>query len=1026
MARKKRIYISDLVKEIKSDALNAQSEYSKGTSTEKHLPSIVEFINSPEFLDFGPDNDQTPTPTPVQLLSLKAFYRGSPGNENLKLTQEEIDICHSLGFNDDENGDILGKWDNGEIFRELVLVWGRRCLTGDSLIPQKDGSWITINQLLQDRKTHSWTYDFKNDKNSFIDYVEVIPQGKDMVYEVETYSGNKIKANKDHRFLKKSGWSELSKLSVGDQIALTDSIPVFGNSNKISKEEAFILGAMTADGCCTKETLLTCSNSHLLYKFKNCLKTIDSNLQIKNDLNTKANSKKYQFRISNKKKNWIKYFNKKRQQTMVKSKENALKTLLKKWDLWGKKSKDKTIPEELFKCPKEVIDEYLSGLFSCDGNIGLKRNLKRKNNNLQFQFTSINKSQVELIQRILLKYNIFAKIRKKRVKSHIKCEKDITRHYNTYCYILDINRKDYVLKLINNINFIGKEKYIKLIHKHKDNIKNIKHNKFYYSKIKNIRKIGYEDVYDLQVSEKEELQNFVSNLFINHNSGKDWCTGIIAAYEACRLLEISNGDPYSFYNLDRGNEITILTVAGASGQASLAFNEIESKIFNCKYFEDKYVPDGIGQTSIYLLTSKDKEENEKRKEKKLPLKKGSICIQVGHSNSSSLRGKQIYVCILDEVAFYHNTAGASSGDQIYQSLSPSVKTFIRREKIKDENGEEKEIKHFDGKMILISSPYGQEGLLWNLFSKANQVKHRLVLRAATWDVYPNFTEEELREEFPDRSEEAFMTEFGAQFSGTAGNNFFVRDDVISCFSPGMSLQKIGQPGIAYFIHLDPATSSHNYALCMAHKENYVDPENKNNNFRIVVDLLKYWYPQGGSINVEDVDNYILWLKDRFYIAKLTYDQHRSENSIKVMRKVGLPAHLTRFTLSYKMKIYQNLYNLITSKRLIIPDDGSDASKLLKSEMIYLQKKDNYQGWRVFPKKDAEVNTDDLVDSLAGATYACLSKTIHNYPTGIVANLPLQDSSNQQVWRGPQGPIGTGTPSQIENMHEKMGVPRVIY
>lgn len=500
-------------------------------------------------------------------------------------------------------------------------------------------------------------------------------------------------------------------------------------------------------------------------------------------------------------------------------------------------------------------------------------------------------------------------------------------------------------------------------------------------------------------------------------SGKDFLVGIIALYEACRLLEMSNGDPYSFYGLGGANDISILTVAGAEGQAGLAFSEIEDKFFECKYFEDKFLSEGITNKAIHILTKKDKEENLVRKEKGLPLKKGSIRIEVGHSNSSSLRGKQIYVCILDEVAFYKTTSGSSSGDQIYQSLAPAVKTFIRKEIVIDENGKEKIIRHFDGKIIAISSPCGEEGLLWNLFSKADGADQRLAFRMPTWEVNLSFTRDDLKKQFPDRSEEEFNMEFGAEFSGSAGSTFFTKEMIDAAFNPGLKLREVSQPGWAHFVHLDPASTSHNYALAGVHKESYINDGKAD--FKIVVDLLKFWHPEGKAIPIEQIDSYVMQLRTRFHIAKLTYDQHRSEQSIKNMRKVGLPAMCTPFYQKFKMQIYQELYNLLAAEKIIIPDDGSDASRLLRQELYNLQRKDTYQGWKVFPSKDGEVKTDDLVDALAAAVYQCNHAVVAGLPKSMTVNVSFPGASGKQVWNGPQGPIGYGTGPQISKMRENI-------
>jgi hypothetical protein len=98
----------------------------KDNNCGKKIPDIITFCESEEWLGlpFHPTNPIMPYP--VQKIMLKAFYRGTIGNENIELTPEEIKKCEELGLNDDDRGDVLGKYEAGELFTELVLVWGRR------------------------------------------------------------------------------------------------------------------------------------------------------------------------------------------------------------------------------------------------------------------------------------------------------------------------------------------------------------------------------------------------------------------------------------------------------------------------------------------------------------------------------------------------------------------------------------------------------------------------------------------------------------------------------------------------------------------------------------------------------------------------------------------------------------------------------------------------------------------------------------------------------------------------------------
>jgi len=508
-------------------------------------------------------------------------------------------------------------------------------------------------------------------------------------------------------------------------------------------------------------------------------------------------------------------------------------------------------------------------------------------------------------------------------------------------------------------------------------------------------------------------------------SGKTFLFSIIAAYEAMKLIESPGGDPYAIYSKGSGSPISILTVATSSDQASLAFSEIKEKIINSPYFSDKYMtPEGIGADSICLLTPKDKQDNIDRQSRKIAKKKGSIIIEVGHSNSSTLRGKSIHTLLFDEMASYNVTSGPSSDVKLYQALEPAVNTFFRKVKVFDKDGNptldnhgnQREKKEFDGKIICISSPMGKEGVLYDLYTKSPQKHNRVSCRIPTWHVDPNLSEEDLRE-VSNLADEEFRQEYGAEFAGTAGSTFFPRESVEAIFDVGrgMKFLEYGQPGIAYFAHLDPASTSHNYALAVCHKQVFLNRETKTADFRVVVDHIKYWSPQAGKpILVEEVDKYLVYLKSRFFLASVTFDQWNSAGSIHKLRKAGIAAKCTKFDNKYIRAIYDELYSLVVSGKIVIP-----YHKLLMDEMLNLQRKPTPRGYKKEPSKTGTVKTDDLVDAIAGACFMAIQSQFNRLPKGNLVDTGTMTSSGARVWNSMSGPMGYGTGQQVSKRLERI-------
>jgi len=431
-------------------------------------------------------------------------------------------------------------------------------------------------------------------------------------------------------------------------------------------------------------------------------------------------------------------------------------------------------------------------------------------------------------------------------------------------------------------------------------------------------------------------------------------------------------------------------------------------------------------SSLYLLTPQDKKDNKEFKEKGLPLKKGSVGIIVGHSNSDTLLGMGCIVLILDEVASYKTTGGSSSGDRIYAALTPTVSTYCRKTYKVDKNNNfeldeynqkivEKRI--YDGKIISISSPRAKEGKFFDLFDTAKNASNRLACRLSTWEVNPNHTRESLRETYPNMSELEFNMEFGGEFAGIGSENFFTESQINLCFKGhNLKIEQHGQPGKVYFCHLDPATSSHNYAVVILHKEFFMNRETQKTDFLIIVDFVKYWHPTiDRPISIDEVDQYIVNLKKRFHIGMLTYDQFNSQQSIIKLRKAGIPNKCTRFAYAYKNTIYRELENLVNEGRLKIP-----YHPILQKEMEELQRKFDNKGFRVFPKKDGDgTKSDDGVDCLAGACNMALQSFSNKLPLGRTVDTGMSSATNNITWRSMQGiPYGVGSGQQVAAQLEK--------
>lgn len=534
------------------------------------------------------------------------------------------------------------------------------------------------------------------------------------------------------------------------------------------------------------------------------------------------------------------------------------------------------------------------------------------------------------------------------------------------------------------------------------------------------------------VIEKYESEELFRELVLvlGRRSGKDLMTSLMALYEAMRLLEMPGGSPFkTYHSIAPGNPIYILTVATAAGQAKILFNEMKSRMIMSKYFKDKI---GAWESdSIWLLTPEDKLNKQKLIEEGLQTaseqEKGTIVIMSGHSNSDSLLGKRYWCIVYDEVASYKNTGGSSSGERLYSALGPGTSDFVRTIG-HDESG--LPITQTDSKIISISSPRSESGILFKLHNDAPDTPSRLSFRLPTWKVNLALTERTLRQEHKYMTPTEFSMEFGAEFSGMSGEKFvpdkYVDDAISLGVEMGIAQKEVGIPGVVYYVHIDPASSSHNYALLLLHVEDRIkqtpskDPKHAHKPHRIekekyklfVIDHIKIWQPkEGAGISPKEIDQYVIDLNKRFRIGLVTYDIWNSDSSIEKLRSKGIPTKLTPFRSTYKMNIYQNLETILINNHLAMPYKGPDA-QLLEMELKCLKRIYTAHGFKIKPDKEAHVTTDDLADCLAGACAIASNMFISSYPKSGTANMPVMRGNSAHVWHIGHGSFTSQQYTQI--------------
>ncbi len=483
-------------------------------------------------------------------------------------------------------------------------------------------------------------------------------------------------------------------------------------------------------------------------------------------------------------------------------------------------------------------------------------------------------------------------------------------------------------------------------------------------------------------------------LVMGRRSSKTMMVSIIAAYEAYKLCECPEGNPQKYYGITSGKPIYIMNIANSEGQAlDPLFKEIKARIANSPYFSNKINSNITKQAELYILTDYDKKQIAERQSKGNSISvDGSVILKSGHTNSDALVGKACISICFDEFAHMQN------GEKVYSQLEPSSTQF-----------------RSDRKIVLLSDPEDKSGKFWDLFDAAQQREEIgdgvykyphdsvLALQLPTWCVNPFYTKEFAKSTCIN-DEIKLITAYGAKFLGIAGSKFFDKAKVFDIFDTRMVPAQFGNPLYNYYLHLDPATRDHNYALCLVHPLRYQNAQGEQK-VKIFVDYIKVWRPSvNGEVKLDDVEKEIRMLARKFNIKTITFDTFQSKQTIQHLKDSGLNAFETPWNNHYINQVYGELKNLVNSgdvhcfpHELLKLEMECLIGKLLKSTMSIGKDKNN-----------PLCNTDDCTDALAGATYQALQKgVISALPRSTVAYFPHHGPGG---WNKAKGSSPFGMPS----------------
>lgn len=468
------------------------------------------------------------------------------------------------------------------------------------------------------------------------------------------------------------------------------------------------------------------------------------------------------------------------------------------------------------------------------------------------------------------------------------------------------------------------------------------------------------------------------NLSIGRRSGKTLLSSCVAAYETYKLINKVN--PQKYYGLSPSNTIQLSSIATSKEQASLLYTEVSGHFSKCSFFK-RYI---ANQTMSYarFQTPHDLEEFGPYHDN--PHARASIKVTFHACNAKGLRGAGNILAILDEVAHFIEQGG-SSAEEVYQAIAPSVGAFTP----KNEDGHPIGGPHTptDGRIIMISSPLGKQGLFYEHFQDGFKgtalSENMLCVQAPTWEVNPTVSAQVFLESYA-QDPRRFFTEFGGEFTDRTLGWLEDSKDLLACIDKTARPRTQGIARRPCFVGFDLALVGDASAIAITH----IDETN-----RIVLDFIgKMKAGEGAFANrerleFEEVAEWIHQLSRRFHFYKGLFDQWGAIPLEQALAKKGLTQLEGKlFTPQEKSEIWQNFKSIIWDKvgnqtRLVLYDiTPEEQAKYLAREekppehLEYIQEilqlQATYKSKYVIDvhAPNTEGKHDDLADALARSVW----------------------------------------------------------
>jgi replicative DNA helicase len=271
------------------------------------------------------------------------------------------------------------------------------CLTADTRILRADtGAEVSLGELLEsgERDVPVWSLD---ERLRLIPrtMTHVFPSGAKEVFRLRLKSGREINATANHPFMTYEGWRPLGELRPGTRLAVPRHVPTPTELREWPDDEVVVLAHMIGDGSFVRRQPIRYASED-----EECLEAMTraaKHFGISPVRDDHAAARVTTLRLPS-------------PYRLTHGERNPIAAWLDTLGLFGLRSHEKFIPDEIFALRSRQIALFLRHLWATDGSVSWDEKL----GHARIYYASTSRRLIDDVARLLLRFNVMTRVKEVR------------------------------------------------------------------------------------------------------------------------------------------------------------------------------------------------------------------------------------------------------------------------------------------------------------------------------------------------------------------------------------------------------------------------------------------------------------------------------------------------------------------------------------------------------------------------------------------------------------------------------------